>query len=112
MSTAQVEALGEGRIFSGDRARAVGLVDHFGGLQEAIESAARRAGVPTSTPIEISPAPPTVLGQLGQLLGMPKRTPDATRSAVPSIDDLLQLLPSSLVFEPSVPQARLEADSP
>jgi len=112
MSTAQVEALGEGRIFSGDRARAVGLVDHFGGLQEAIESAARRAGVPSTTAIEISPAPPTILGQLGQILGLPKRNTDSTRSALPTVDDLLQLLPSSLVFEPSVPQARLEADLP
>ena len=103
----RVAALGEGRIYSGDRARALGLVDHFGGLAEAIEAAARRGGAPPDAPVRFAPEPPTLLGQAGRLLGLPQKK-EAASAALPQLGDLVQLLPSSLVFEPSVPQARLE----
>jgi protease-4 len=108
MSEARVAELGEGRVYSGDRARSLGLVDHYGGLTEAIEAAAKRAGLSSSCPIEIVPSPPTVLGQLGRLLGLKLPVRDAKSASAPPLEDLLQLLPASIVFEPSVPQARLE----
>lgn len=45
MSRAQVKAVAEGRIWSGADAKARGLVDEFGGLQEAIERARAEAGL-------------------------------------------------------------------
>jgi protease IV len=105
---AEIEGLAEGRVYSGERARALGLVDHHGGLREAIDAAARRAGVRGTLPIRFVPERPTILGQLGRLLGLrlPRGTPQT--NTLPTIEELLQLMPSSLVFEPSLPQARLE----
>ncbi len=46
MTPAQVDAVARGRIWSGEDAKARGLVDALGGLPEAIAEARRRAGVP------------------------------------------------------------------
>ncbi len=45
MDLRKVRELADGRIFSGEQARAVGLVDELGGLQDAIALAADRAGL-------------------------------------------------------------------
>ena len=45
LSTAEVEPIAQGRIWSGRRAQAVGLVDHLGGPLEALQDLARRAGL-------------------------------------------------------------------
>ncbi|QIG81475.1 signal peptide peptidase SppA [Stakelama tenebrarum] len=41
----EVDAIGQGRVWIGGTAHQIGLVDRFGGLDEAIAEAARRAGV-------------------------------------------------------------------
>jgi protease-4 len=43
MTTAQVDQIARGRVWSGEQAKRLGLVDHLGGLEQAIESAAKRA---------------------------------------------------------------------
>ena len=45
MNSDEVEAVARGRVWSGVRAKEVGLVDHLGGLTEAIEDARQRAGL-------------------------------------------------------------------
>ncbi|MFL2935798.1 MAG: signal peptide peptidase SppA [Myxococcota bacterium] len=45
LSTAEVEPIAQGRIWSGRRAQAVGLVDHLGGPLEALADLAQRAGL-------------------------------------------------------------------
>jgi protease-4 len=45
MEEAKVRELADGRIFSGEQARTLGLVDALGGLQEAIAMAGERAGI-------------------------------------------------------------------
>ncbi|HEX9146049.1 MAG TPA: signal peptide peptidase SppA [Candidatus Binatia bacterium] len=45
MSEAQVRKLADGRVYSGAQAKDLGLVDQMGGLQDAIEFAAKRAGI-------------------------------------------------------------------
>ena len=73
MDEAKVRTLADGRIYSGEQAHAVGLVDSLGGLQDAIDMAARarrhrrraarqsrRAGtraVVVATPVRASPPP-------------------------------------------------------
>ena len=42
---AQVDAIAQGRVWDGGTARQIGLVDRFGGLQEALDEAAKRAGL-------------------------------------------------------------------
>jgi protease IV len=45
MPEAKVRDLADGRIFSGEQAKELGLVDELGGLENAIETAAKRAGI-------------------------------------------------------------------
>jgi protease-4 len=47
MSVEQVDRIARGRIWSGEDAKGLGLVDQLGGLDRAIESAARRAKLET-----------------------------------------------------------------
>ena len=41
----QVDAIGQGRVWDGGTARQLGLVDGFGGMQDALAEAAKRAGL-------------------------------------------------------------------
>jgi protease-4 len=45
LDEARVRKLADGRIYSGAQAKELGLVDQFGTLEDAIELAARRAGI-------------------------------------------------------------------
>jgi len=45
MDEARVRKLADGRIYSGAQAKELGLVDQFGTLEDAIELAAKRAGI-------------------------------------------------------------------
>lgn len=45
ISRRRVNRLGRGRVYTGSRAKAVGLVDHLGGLDDAVEVACKRAGL-------------------------------------------------------------------
>lgn len=45
MDAARVDEIGQGRVWDGGTARQLGLVDQFGGLQEALEWAAKEAGL-------------------------------------------------------------------
>ena len=50
MSEAQVRKLADGRVYSGAQAKDLGLVDQLGSLEDAIEFAAKRAGIIEETP--------------------------------------------------------------
>lgn len=45
ISTANVDSIGQGRVWSGVDAKNIGLVDGFGGIEKAIEIAAAKAGI-------------------------------------------------------------------
>jgi len=45
MTKEQVDEIGQGRVWSGQNAKEIGLIDEFGGLQDAIEIAAEIAGL-------------------------------------------------------------------
>jgi len=45
MTKERVDEIGRGHVYSGERAMEIGLIDEFGGLDAAIEEAAKQAGV-------------------------------------------------------------------
>ncbi len=45
MTKEQVDEIGQGRVWSGENAREIGLIDEFGGLQDAINMAAEMEGL-------------------------------------------------------------------
>jgi len=51
----QVDELARGRVWTGADAKANGLVDELGGLQEALAIARRRAGLSPSAPVRVFP---------------------------------------------------------
>lgn len=50
---AEIEAVAQGRVWSGREAAAAGLVDRLGGLEESIELARKRAGIPSGQDVQL-----------------------------------------------------------
>jgi len=117
MEPAQVDAVARGRIWSGEDAKARGLVDALGGFPEAVAEARRRAGVPEGEELTlVTYGGPSglvgalagengVLTQLG-LEGQPAAAPQsealqrlATEIGVPSLFLLEPGLKAALPFE-------------
>jgi len=53
MTVAQVDSIGQGRVWTGTAAKANGLVDELGGLEDAIKAAAELAGLETYDEVEL-----------------------------------------------------------
>jgi protease-4 len=51
MTTEQVHQVARGRVWTGADAAAIGLVDHLGGLDDAVALARRKAGLPDGAPV-------------------------------------------------------------
>jgi protease-4 len=64
ISQIYVDSIGQGRVWSGEDALAIGLVDELGGLREAIDFAAKKAGVGSSAILEL----PEMLDPLEEFL--------------------------------------------
>lgn len=60
MTPEQVEKVARGRVWTGEQALALGLVDQLGGLYAAIDLAKKEAGLPFDTSIDIYPTPKTL----------------------------------------------------
>lgn len=69
MTAAIVDSIGQGRVWSGTRARTIGLVDEIGGLQDAIKEAAALAGVETYSIRELPAVEDPYTRLLNQLSG-------------------------------------------
>ncbi|MCW5890417.1 MAG: signal peptide peptidase SppA [bacterium] len=99
MTTRQADEVGQGRVWSGEAALRVGLVDHLGTLDDAVASAAAKAGLGERWRIVTIEQTPSLRDQLLNLLGSRVAhvwTPPATghlvaglRDAVGQVDLLL-----------------------
>ncbi len=70
LSVEAVDKIGQGRVWSGERARQLGLVDRLGGIDSAIDEAKRLAGIPPSFQVElvVLPPPKSFLESLSDLM--------------------------------------------
>jgi protease-4 len=79
MTPEMADSVARGRVWSGVRATEVGLVDRYGGMHEAVERAARMAGLSDSGPAPLHvvhyPPEPTLLDQIRSLFGLDLRLP-------------------------------------
>jgi protease-4 len=109
MSVDEVNAVAQGRVWSGRRAEELGLVDRIGGLAEAIRLAKREAGIPLDERVDfrILPKPGGFFANLMQATGasstggfdMPEELRDAIGGAacLSAYDDpILYLMPYRL----------------
>lgn len=53
----RVNEIGQGRVWTGNQAKAIGLVDELGGLSAAIEEAKRMAGIPAAENVRLDVYP-------------------------------------------------------
>lgn len=75
MTFAQVDSIGQGRVWSGINAKEIGLVDGFGGLKNAIVLAAERAGIADDFRVSESVDPmDNVMVMLTSLMGSSARS--------------------------------------
>lgn len=68
MTPEQVEKVARGRVWTGEQALALGLVDDLGGLQKALELARKEVNLPIDAGIKIYPHPKTFLETFSDLL--------------------------------------------
>jgi protease IV len=71
LSKQAVDAVGQGRVWTGEQALERKLVDELGGLRQALAEARRLAGMPEDGPIvELPPSETTLLGRLLGIEGL------------------------------------------
>ncbi|MBI4164177.1 MAG: signal peptide peptidase SppA [Acidobacteria bacterium] len=70
MDVAAVDKIAQGRVWSGERARDLGLVDELGGLDTAISSAKKLANIPAGEKVDLVylPPPKDIFQQIHDLL--------------------------------------------
>lgn len=114
MSKDMVDAVARGRVWSGEDAKARGLVNHLGGLMDAIAAARVKAGLEPNEEVELtirSGRGGGLLSMLGSTLAPKSLLESAvpTASPLPPIAQSLakQLGAAAWILEPRV-QARLE----
>ncbi len=78
-----IESLAQGKIYTGLQAKKLGLIDNIGGLDDAIELAARQAGIEKDGKYKLRtlPRPKTIMDLIDNLLaqaGTPGNDPIAT----------------------------------
>lgn len=66
--TSYVDSIGQGRVWTGMRAQEIGLIDRFGGIEDAVQCAARKAKL-EEYQVLLYPESPSLLQQL---LGKPE----------------------------------------
>jgi len=57
MTTTQVDSIGQGRVWSGENAKEIGLIDDFGGLKDAIALAAEIEGLEEYRTVDLPALP-------------------------------------------------------
>ena len=116
MDRERVDAVARGRIWSGEDARARGLVDALGGFPEAVAEARRRAGVPEDEELQLvtygGPAGlvAALAGENGVLTQLGVAGEASGEKEAPGPDALRRLaheigLPSPFLLEPGLKAA-------
>jgi protease-4 len=112
MTKEQVDAVGRGRVWTGEQALERHLVDHLGGLREALAAARRAALLPDDVPIVEVPAQGTSLVdvalRLAGVSGPEQRAVEAMDALPPAVRGIAHALGPMMVYGGDEPLARLE----
>ncbi len=105
MTVPQVDAVGRGKVWTGEQALEHGLVDELGGLRAALQHARVMAGLPAHAPIRELPPPEGSL--LGRVLGIPG-VQSTTLPLPEGILEVMSALGPFVVHDTGKPLARIE----
>lgn len=111
MSPEEVHAIAQGKVWTGDQARARGLVDRIGGMRQALALARELGGLPDDAPIIELPERDRSLLELAlELVGVPslKGETFAAGWVPPPVMDVARALAPFMVYEPFRPLARMD----
>jgi protease-4 len=109
MTKAQVDAVGRGRVWTGQQALERHLVDHLGGLREALEAARAAAFLPKDAPIEELPREAESLLEkvAGAVIGAGQQ-PSALERLPEPVQKIGRAVAPLVVFRSDEPLARIE----
>jgi protease-4 len=109
MSHDAVDAVGQGRVWTGRQAYDRKLVDHLGGIREALNEARQLARLPEDAPIVELPVPEESLLALAlKLAGADETIPSASSLLPSQLMEVARAMAPFTVFAPDEPLARLE----
>jgi protease-4 len=109
MSREAVDAVGQGRVWSGRQAASHHLVDRLGGIREALDQARSVAGLPSDAPITELPVPETSLLDLALKLAGANESEARTLGILPSqLMDLARAMAPFTIYDADQALARLE----
>jgi protease-4 len=106
MTKKAVDAVGEGRVWTGEQARDRHLVDELGGLRQALAYARRAANLPEDAPIVELPEIQTSL--IGRLLGLEGVQAKMPTALPPEVLDIARALAPFAIQPPDQPLAHIE----
>jgi protease-4 len=106
LSKQAVDAVGQGRVWTGEQALEKKLVDELGGLRQALAEARRLAGMPEETPIVELPPSETTL--LGRILGIEGVTSKSELPLPPQLFELARALAPFAIYPDDRPLALME----
>ena len=109
MSHDAVDAVGQGRVWTGRQAAAHHLVDRIGGIREALDEARRLAGLPDDAPITELPVPESsILDFALKLIGADASQATALGVLPSQLADVARALAPFAIYDGDQALARLE----
>ncbi|HYQ16725.1 MAG TPA: signal peptide peptidase SppA, partial [Polyangiaceae bacterium] len=104
----QVDAVGQGRVWTGEQALQHKLVDELGGLRQALAAARELAGLSDHAPItELPPVETTIIGRILGIDGISENLPNL-QILPPGMMDMVRALGPFVVHPADKPLARME----
>jgi protease-4 len=112
MTKAQIDAVGAGRVWTGQQAFERHLVDHLGGLRDALADARAQGGLTDDAPIvEYPPASSTLLEWALKAIGggsADQQAMMAIQSLPPAVQGIAHAVAPMLIYRSDEPLARIE----
>ncbi|HSU41154.1 MAG TPA: signal peptide peptidase SppA [Polyangiaceae bacterium] len=105
LTKSAVDAVGQGRVWTGEQAYQRKLVDEIGGLRQALEEARKLAGLPYDAPVSELPVESSFLGTL---IGAAGAHASETPLLPPQVLEFARALAPFAVHPPDAPLARIE----
>ena len=105
LTKSAVDAVAQGRVWTGEQALERKLVDEIGGLRQALDEARRLADLPDDAPIVEAPPESSFLGKL---IGAAGAHASERPILPPQLMDFARALVPFAVYASDIPLARME----
>ena len=102
LSRERVDEIGRGRVWTGEQALGIGLVDGLGGVRAAVAKAREKIGLAANADVALLPypAPKPLAQQLGEMLEGVALRAASSALGLPSLPPLLQRAASWVAAAP------------